>query len=121
VRVPCRPPWDHHKPVISADSCNDIIDDDSEDEDEEFDDVTVVCEAEELQALIDAEEQPDTPMRSARLDREIMSLTCAAIAVSVDEQMRVYDNPHLALRLLVLTGYLGKSSSNSMKTFRRIY
>ncbi|KAJ7783922.1 hypothetical protein DFH07DRAFT_764292 [Mycena maculata] len=63
----------------------------TENEDEEFDnvDLLVISEAEELQALIDAEERPDARMRSARQDREIMSLTCASIAVTVDEHMRV--------------------------------
>ncbi|KAJ7488492.1 hypothetical protein B0H11DRAFT_2406543, partial [Mycena galericulata] len=60
-------------------------------EDEEFDDVDlqVTSEAEELQAVIDNEERWDSPLRSARQDREIMSLTCASIAVAVDEHMRV--------------------------------
>ncbi|KAJ6610874.1 hypothetical protein B0H10DRAFT_2193181 [Mycena sp. CBHHK59/15] len=60
-------------------------------EDEEFDDTDELgpSDAEQLQAIIDEQERPDAPMRSARMDREIMSLTCASIAVTVDEHMRV--------------------------------
>ncbi|KAJ7727809.1 hypothetical protein DFH07DRAFT_871519 [Mycena maculata] len=64
-------------------------------ENEEFDNVElmVISEAEELQALIYAEEHPDAPMRNARQDREIMSLTCASIAVAVDEHMQKFNEP----------------------------
>jgi hypothetical protein len=56
---------------------------------EEFDhdDENAPSDAEQLQALID--EQETAPMRSARIEREVMSLTCASIAVTADELMRV--------------------------------
>ncbi|KAJ7110581.1 hypothetical protein C8R44DRAFT_934286 [Mycena epipterygia] len=61
------------------------------DSEEEFDDEErLTCEAEELQALIDAEERMDAPVRSARADREFTKLAFATIAVSVDDHMRVY-------------------------------
>ncbi|KAJ7433925.1 hypothetical protein B0H11DRAFT_1758325 [Mycena galericulata] len=56
--------------------------------DEEFDDLDGPSDAEELQALID--EQERAPLRSARMERDIMSLTCASIALTADEHMRVY-------------------------------
>ncbi|KAJ6573789.1 hypothetical protein DFH09DRAFT_915806 [Mycena vulgaris] len=59
---------------------------------EEFDNAEpVMSEAEELQALIDAEERLDAPLRNVRQDHEIMSLTCASIAVAVDEHIRQVD------------------------------
>ncbi|KAJ7712478.1 hypothetical protein B0H14DRAFT_3018370 [Mycena olivaceomarginata] len=66
--------------------------DDSEsgiEHEEEFDhdDENAPSDAEQLQALID--EQETAPMRSARIEREVMSLTCASIAVTADELMRV--------------------------------
>jgi hypothetical protein len=57
---------------------------------EEFDDSdSSICEAEELQALIDADEGMDAPVRSRQTEQELMALTCANIALSVDEHMRV--------------------------------
>ncbi|KAJ7101505.1 hypothetical protein B0H15DRAFT_769608 [Mycena belliarum] len=58
---------------------------------EEFDntELPVLSEAEELQAVIDAEERLDAPLRTLRDDRKIRSLTCAAIAIAADEHMRV--------------------------------
>ncbi|KAJ7661512.1 hypothetical protein DFH06DRAFT_1089007 [Mycena polygramma] len=69
-----------------------IDDDDQQDRDEDFDDVEEdrPSEAELLQALIDEQEREDAPSYGPRVTREIMSLTCASIAVSTDEHMRVY-------------------------------
>ncbi|KAJ6459147.1 hypothetical protein C8R47DRAFT_1028273 [Mycena vitilis] len=65
--------------------------DDVEDTVEDFDDELPDCDAEELQALIDAEERLDAPSRSVKADRELMSLTCASIAVSADDYMRIQE------------------------------
>jgi hypothetical protein len=57
---------------------------------EEFDAVEPpICEAEELQAFIDQEERPDAPIRSQKTDEGLLSLTCANIALTVDEHMRM--------------------------------
>ncbi|KAJ7143457.1 hypothetical protein C8R46DRAFT_1316074, partial [Mycena filopes] len=70
---------------------DDVIDDVVEPA-EEFDDIEdQMGDAEELQALIDAEERLDAPLRSAKTDRELMSLTCASIALSLDEHMRIQE------------------------------
>ncbi|KAJ7175483.1 hypothetical protein C8R46DRAFT_1174476 [Mycena filopes] len=70
---------------------DDVIDDLVEPA-EEFDDIEEqMGEAEELPALIDAEERLDAPLRSAKTDRELMSLTCASIALSLDEHMRIQE------------------------------
>ncbi|KAJ6541137.1 hypothetical protein B0H10DRAFT_2392408, partial [Mycena sp. CBHHK59/15] len=83
----------HRRQTAALPSIGAWYDDDvhGEDEDEEFDDTDELgpSDAEQLQAIIDEQERPDAPMRSARMDREIMSLTCASIAVTVDEHMRV--------------------------------
>ncbi|KAJ7611047.1 hypothetical protein DFH06DRAFT_1374029 [Mycena polygramma] len=70
-----------------------IDDDDQQDHDEDFDDVEEdrPSEAELLQALIDEQEREDAPSYGPRVTREIMSLTCASIAVSTDEHMRVQE------------------------------
>lgn len=82
----------HRKQAAAIPSIGAWYSDDADgepDEDEEFDDAQGPSDAEQLQALIDEQERADAPMRSARVDREIMSLTCASIAVTVDEHMRV--------------------------------
>ncbi|KAJ7703502.1 hypothetical protein B0H17DRAFT_1127137 [Mycena rosella] len=60
---------------------------------EEFDNDNVhtnaISEAEELQVIIDMYEHANAPLLSARVDRKIMSLTCASIAITADEQMRM--------------------------------
>ncbi|KAJ6587364.1 hypothetical protein B0H10DRAFT_2234035 [Mycena sp. CBHHK59/15] len=66
-------------------------DDDEVDQDEEFDDIVEnkPSDAEELQALIDEQEGVNAPLHGARVGQEVMSLTCASIALSADEHMRV--------------------------------
>ncbi|KAJ7659816.1 hypothetical protein DFH06DRAFT_1326841 [Mycena polygramma] len=59
---------------------------------EEFEDTEPeVCEAEELQALVNAEERLDAPIRSGETDRELTTLTYATIAIAVDDHMRVQE------------------------------
>ncbi|KAJ7039794.1 hypothetical protein C8F04DRAFT_949367, partial [Mycena alexandri] len=60
---------------------------------EEFDDINEnrPSDAEELQALIDEQEREDAPIHGKRVTEEIMSLTCASIALAADEHMRVQE------------------------------
>ncbi|KAF7324216.1 hypothetical protein MSAN_02534100 [Mycena sanguinolenta] len=67
----------------------DDVDDPFEPLEEFDDDESSICEAEELQALINAEESLDAPIRSRDTDDTLMALTCANIALSVDEHMRI--------------------------------
>ncbi|KAJ7504705.1 hypothetical protein B0H11DRAFT_1852265 [Mycena galericulata] len=63
-------------------------DDENTAHDEEFDDNDEIrpSDAEELQVLLD--QQENAPIRSTRMEQEVMSLTCASIAVTADEHMR---------------------------------
>ncbi|KAJ6522433.1 hypothetical protein DFH09DRAFT_1421922 [Mycena vulgaris] len=83
----------HQHPVLpSIGSWLKNDDDESEEEDEEeFDneDVNAPSEADQLQAIIDMYEHPDAPLLGVKEDRKVMSLTCASIAITADEQMRI--------------------------------
>lgn len=69
----------------------DPVSDNDEDEDESGNESTYDDEnddAEELQALMDAEEQTSEP-RTNKQDDEILALTCASLAVTADDLIKV--------------------------------
>ncbi|KAJ6632173.1 hypothetical protein B0H10DRAFT_2206574 [Mycena sp. CBHHK59/15] len=89
-------PGAHLQPTLpSIGSWLDDNDESESEEDFDNDDPSATSEAEQLQAIIDMYEHPDAPMLSAKDDQKIMSLTCASIAVTTDEQMRINKFSHV--------------------------
>ncbi|KAJ6608849.1 hypothetical protein B0H10DRAFT_2438833 [Mycena sp. CBHHK59/15] len=76
-------------PSIGSWLKDDSVSDEESEEEFDDDDPNATSEAEQLQAMIDMYEHPDAPVLGVKDDRKIMSLTCASITITADEQMRI--------------------------------